>query len=235
MNYFRSFGGILILLGVIALETLFGAGIWFMISVGLSPALGAIYANWLALIVAPVIAIMAIVMFCYGHELKRIILEYEAVHGKEWNEDAQVYFEPHSATWIVNTMKSVVVIADTAGIIYRILLENSVSPLGKILLFIVFEALAISPWLVGTLVHIVAHRPIHAIRADFAYERQVIEANNEMDDVRKAQKARRKTIPPTARHAPQIAAPQGESSPLVQPRLATSEQVSLNQNGKINQ
>src|SRR5438105_4683424 len=56
MNYFRTIGGKLIFAGVIALETVFAAGIWFMISVGLFPALGD-WSSGLAFIVAPVEAV----------------------------------------------------------------------------------------------------------------------------------------------------------------------------------
>src|SRR5437763_8545956 len=129
-NFFRTLGGALIFLGVAAVELLFAAGVWFMVSVGLAPAL----AGWspiLAFIVAPVIAVMALVMFVYGDTLKRIILEYESVHGRDYDEESGVYSNGRwSATKIVEVCKAIVIVADSSGIVYRILLEQGVSNYG---------------------------------------------------------------------------------------------------------
>src|SRR5579885_2482623 len=175
MNYFKTVGGALILIGVIGLELLFAAGIWYMIAIGMTPALGDVWSIVLACIAAPVIGILAIVLFVYGPRLKQIILEWEAENGEIWDEDAQVYHNKTSYTRIVDVMKWIVFLADTAGILYRVSLE-SVSLGGKLLLIAVFELLAVSPFFVGTLVHIVAHRPIAAIRRDAQYIRDVPQA-----------------------------------------------------------
>ncbi len=218
MNYFKTVGGALILIGVIGLELLFAAGIWYMIAIGMTPALGDVWSIVLACIAAPVIGILAIVLFVYGPRLKQIILEWEAENGEIWDEDAQVYHNKTSYTRIVDVMKWIVFLADTAGILYRVSLE-SVSLGSKLLLIAVFELLAVSPFFVGTLVHIVAHRPIAAIRRDAQYIRDVTEAQNEIDDALATRK--RKRIPATARHggnapAAQIAPPKSETLPEYQ-------------------
>lgn len=240
-NFFRTLGGSLIFLGVAAVEVLFAAGVWFMISVGLAPALGG-WSPVLAFIVAPVIAIMALVMFVYGETLKRIILEYESVHGRDYDEDTGVYTNgTWSATKIIGVIKAIVVVADTAGILYRISLEQNVSDTGKILLFIVLECCAVLPWFVGHLVHIVANRPVAGIQRDVQYVKSITAAHNDLEDLQDEQKARkearRKKIPATARYAPsqQLPSPKSDTRPFADPHLdSQAEQVSLNQNGQIN-
>lgn len=196
MNYFKTLGGALILIAVIGLEILFSAGIWYMISVGMVPALGDLGASLLALVVAPVIGIMALILFVYSHRLKQLILEWEAENGDTYDEQHKVYYNKSSHTKIITIMKWIVLIADTGGIIFRVL-QTNVPLFGQILLFIVFEMLAIAPWFIGTLVHIVSHRPAYAIRRDVAYMRDVVAAQNEMDDL-KASRSGIRWRPPTA-------------------------------------
>ncbi len=222
MNYFKTAGGALILIGVIGLELLFAAGIWFMIAVGMTPALGDAWSLVLASIAAPVIAILAIVLFVYGPRLKHIILEWEAENGRKYDERYQVYYNKPSYTLIVDVMKWIVFAADTAGILYRVSLE-SVSPVGKLLLIAVFELLAISPFFVGMLVHIVAHRPIAAIKRDAQYIREATEAQNEIDDALETRK--RKRIPATARHG---ASPKSAALPELQASQQSQSQQSPN-------
>lgn len=197
MNYFRTVGGTLILIAVIALEALFAAGIWYMIGIGLEPALGPGWSYVLATIVAPVVGTMAIVLFVYGHQLKSYILDFEAVNGTKYNKEFKVYFNSPSYTLIVDSMKIFVLAMDTAGIVYRLLLEPISLP-GKILLFVVLELLALSPWLIGTLVYIVANRPAAAIRRDIDYIRDVNNAYNELKSFEEGKKKLK--APPTARH-----------------------------------
>ena len=235
MNYVKTIGGALVLIAVIGLEILFSAGIWYMVAVGMAPALGWL-SGWLAGIVAPLIGLMALLMFVWGHRLKDIILEWEAVHGKQYDEDHEVYFNTLSYTGIVTGMKWLVLIADTAGILFRVS-QESLPWHGYILLFIVFEALAISPWLVGTLVHIVSHRPVEAIRKDVSYARDVVDAQQAMKDIQES--TRRKRIPPTARagremaahttNAPALESPKESALPKYQ---ADMQSANLNQNGR---
>lgn len=214
MNYFKTVGGALILAAVIGLETLFSAGIWYMIALGMTPALGPLIAGVLGVIVAPVIGIMALVLFVYSHRLKQLITEWEAENGNEYNEDAQVYYNKRSYTGIVTCMKWVVLLADTGGIIFRVMQEQGIPIFGQVLLGIVFELLAISPWFVGVLVHIVSHRPAYAIRRDVEYVREVTEAQNEMRDLQESQK--RKRTPSTAPR--RAIAPAQQREALPQPR-----------------
>lgn len=231
MNYFKTVGGILILIATIGLETLFGAGIWYMIDVGMQPALGPVWSGLLALIVAPIIGIMAVVMFVSGHRLKQIVLEWEAQHGKQWNEEHEVYFNKPSLTWMVSAIKYIVIAADTGGIAYRVLQEH-IPWYGKLLIFFVFEVLAISPWFVGTLVHIVATRPAYAIRREVEYVRDVTGAQDELKEIYARNK--KQPRPATARIAgnnqfrPQIDGPKEEALPKYQ---AEPERAKLNQNG----
>ncbi len=235
MNYFKTVGGVLILLATIGLESLFAAGIWYMIAVGMYPALGSPFAYILAFIVAPIIGIMAIVMFVYGHRLKQIVLEWEAQNGKLWDEEHQVYHNKHSYTWFVDAMKWIVLFADTCAICYRIL-QEPVPWYGQALLAIVFEVLAISPWFVGTLVHIVATRPAYAIKRDVAYIREISEAQDELKDLQAERKAAHKErkAPATARvttqHQAVLPSPKTSALPEYQ---ASKESVSMNQNGII--
>lgn len=211
-GYFKTIGGGLILMAVIGLELLFSAGVWYMIRTGMVPALGDIGAILLASIVAPVIGIMALVLFVYSHRLNQLILEWEAENGAEYDETHQVYYNKNSLTWMVTLMKWVVLVMDTSGIAFRVL--QTQSPwYGQALLFIVFEMLAISPWYIGTLVHIVANRPAYAIRRDVAYMREVIGAQNEMDALNASRKqvkperiatAPRKEIGPAQKSPPAI-------------------------------
>lgn len=229
MNYFKTVGGALILVAVIGLETLFSAGIWYMLSVGMYPALGSPVSGILAFIVAPIIGMMALVMFVYGHRLKGVVLEWEAANGSEYDEEHEVYYNKHSYTAIVDAMRWIVLIADTAGILYRILQEQRISIVGQILLFIVFEALAVSPWLVGTLVHIVAHRPAAAIRRDVQYTREVIAAQSEMRELIDGQKRRKepKTARVAGKQAPALQSPKETALPTYQ-ASQQSEQSSVN-------
>lgn len=182
MNYFKTLGGALILIAVIGLETLFSVGVWFMVAVGFVPALGDIGAQILGGLVAPVIGIMALVLFVYSHRLKQLILEWEAENGDTYNEEHKVYYNKHSHTRILTVMKVVVMLMDSAGIFFRVLQEH-IPWYGQTLLIIVFELLAISPWYIGTLVHIVSHRPAYAIRRDVDYMRDVVEAQKERQDL----------------------------------------------------
>jgi hypothetical protein len=253
MNYFKTAGGVLILIAVIGLETLFSAGIWYVISVGMTPALGPVGAPILAALVAPTIGIMALVLFVYSHRLKQMILEWEAENGDTFDEDHQVYFNKHSHTRIVLWMKWVVFLADSAGIFFRVLQEH-IPWYGQGLLIFVFEMLAIAPWYIGTLVHIVSHRPAYAIRRDVAYMRDVVGAQNEMDALnasRRQPKANRPATAPRKEIAPakrqqalpppqttvRIASPANAPTvPLADFTVATPAQASdnvasLNQNG----
>ena len=195
MNYFKTAGGILILAAVIGLETLFSAGVWYMISVGMVPALGPVGADILAAIVAPVVGIMALILFVYSHRLVQLILEWEAENGKYYNEDHRVYYNKPSYKNIVTLMKWVVLLMDTGGIIFRVL-QESIPWYGMALLAFVFEMLAISPWGIGILVHIISHRPAYAIRRDVEYMREVYGAQRELQEMRDSQKRDRR--PPTA-------------------------------------
>lgn len=230
MNYFKTVGGILILIAVIGLETLFAAGVWYMISVGMEPALGNPWSGLLAGIVAPMIGVMALVMFVYGDRLKQLILEWEAENGALYDEESQVYYNDRSYTGIVTAMRWIVLIADTGGIVYRILLVEQASLFGKALLLVVFEALAISPWLVGTLVHIVAHRPAAAIRRDVAYTREVIAAQNEQADLLASQKRHKE--PKTARVAGKSQSALQSPKPAALPPYQASQQSEQAMNGK---
>lgn len=226
MNYFRTLGGILTLLSVIALEALFAAGIWFMIGVGLQPALGLSWSYVLATIVSPVVAIMAIVLFTYGHQLKSYILDYEAVHGTKYSSEYKVRFNSPSYTLIVDCMKWFVFLMDSAGIIYRLMLEPIPLP-GKFLLGIVLELLALSPWLIGTIVYILANRPAEAIRRDIDY---ITEVEKAYEDLRSLNEKKRKA-PPTARH--QLAPPQTASLPPAQAASLPPAQATVQPAPKI--
>lgn len=230
MNYFKTVGGILILIATIGLETLFGAGIWYMIDVGMQPALGPVWSGLLALIVAPIIGIMAVVMFVYGHRLKQIVLEWEAQNGKIWSEEHQVYSNKRSLTWMVDAIKYIVIAADTGGIIYRVIQEH-ISIFGMVLIALVFEVLAISPWFVGTLVHIVATRPAYAIRREVGYIREVAAAQDELDAIH--QRNKKQKTPATARIAgnnqPQLDGPKDAALPIYQ---AGQESEKANRNGR---
>lgn len=182
MNYFKTAGGVLTLIAVIGLEALFSTGIWYMISVGFVPALGTVGAQILGGLVAPTVGIMALVLFVYSHRLKQLILEWEAENGDSYNEDHQVYYNERSHTRIVSWMKWIVLLMDSAGIFFRVMQEN-IPWYGQALLIVVFELLAISPWYIGTLVHIVSHRPAYAIRRDVDYMRNVVAAQNERRDL----------------------------------------------------
>lgn len=242
MNYFKTIGGALILVAVIGLEALFSVGVWYMIAVGFVPALGDIGAQVLGGLVAPTIGIMALVLFIYSHRLKQLILEWEAENGDSYNEDHKVYYNKHSHTNILTVMKVVVLLMDSAGIFFRVLQEN-IPWYGQALLVIVFELLAISPWYIGTLVHIVSHRPAYAIRRDVEYMRNVVEAQKERQelldslkhsDKRPATAPRREIAPaqkqqslPEPRYviAPQSQTDVQVSSPRIAPKGPNTEQL----------
>lgn len=198
MNYFKTLGGSLILIAMIGLDVLFSTGVWYMIAVGLVVVLGSIGAGVMALVVAPTIGIMMLILFMYGQRLKQMIIEWEAENGKYYNEEHRVYYNKHSLTWMVTCMKVIVTIMDTGGIAFRIL-QTQAPWYGQALLFLVFEMLAVSPWFIGTLVHIVAHRPAYAIRREVAYVRDVVEAQNERRNLLESLKRPKEDYrPPTA-------------------------------------
>lgn len=241
MNYFKTIGGALILIAVVGLESLFSVGIWYMISVGFVPALGPTGAEILGGLVAPTVGIMALVLFVYSHRLKQLILEWEAENGDTYNEEHQVYYNRHSHTRIVNWMKIIVLLMDSAGILFRVLQEH-IPWYGQALLIVVFELLAISPWYIGTLVHIVSHRPAYAIRRDVNYMRDVVGAQREKQDLldslkredRRPATAPRREIAPAQRQQalpePRIAvAPQTQtdvhvSAPRIAPKASPADQ-----------
>src|SRR5205085_3198030 len=121
-----------------------------------------------------------------------------------WNEEHQVYYNKWSYVNDVEVMKYIVLFADTCAILYRVLLEP-VPWYGKALIAAIFEVLAVSPWFVGRLVHIVATRPAFAIRRDVAYIREVTSAQDELDDLQAERTAAHKErkAPATARAAAQ--------------------------------
>lgn len=228
MNYFKTLGGVLILIAVIGLELLFSTGIWYMISVGFVPALGDLGAMILGLLVAPTIGIMALVLFVYSHRLKQLILEWEAENGEAYNEEHEVYYNEHSHTRIVTVMKWIVLIMDSAGIFFRVL-QEPIPWYGKALLILVFELLAISPWYIGTLVHIVSHRPAYAIKNDVKYMRNVVEAQKErrdlLDSLKRPDKrpatAPRREIAPAGRQQTNVQI----SAPRIAPKAPQPEQL----------
>jgi len=231
-RYFKTPGGILILSVVIGLSLLFGAGIWYMIAVGLLPALGVIGAYLLAWVVAPLVAILSIVMFTHGEQLKNYILDYEHVYGKHAKLDEQgevlYYFNKPSAGWIITSMKGFVFVMDSAGITYRILMEP-ITLEGKALLWLVLELLALSPWLIGIVVYMVANRPAGAIRRDVEYLREITAAESEMDTLTQSQK-KGAALPAHMRKL--LPAPKRET-PVFTPALVTEEsQSQQSQNGK---
>lgn len=227
MNYFKTVGGILILVAVIGLELLFSAGVWYMVAVGMAPALG-VLAGWLAALVAPLIGLMALLVFVGGHRLHDIILEWEAIHGKKYDEDHQVYYNKPSYANIITAIKWLVLIADSAGISFRVFQEH-LTWYGYLLLIIVFEALAIAPWLVGILVHIVAHRPAYAIRREVEYVRDVASAQDELKEIHERNKQR--PVPVTARHAPNQPALPGPKEKALPQYQANQESEKAGRNG----
>jgi len=172
----------LFIVPMIGLQILFAAGIWFMISTGMAPALGSIMAQVLALIVAPLVAVGAMVLFIWGEQIRRRVLEYEAVHNVFVSTNKQGEEEEtqgHSKTWIITAGKVAIFLADSAGITYRVLLLD-VTTTGKVLLIIVFEILAISPWGLGTIFHMLTHRPAEAIARDADIIEDITDAEERM-------------------------------------------------------
>lgn len=189
MNYFQTGGaGKWLILAIVGgLETVFAAGVWYMVGVGLAPALGLAAAEILAWIVSPMIALFGIMLFVFGEQLKKMILEYESVHGesvyaKDNEDDPDIYYNKRSWTGLVTALKWGVFLMDSAGITYR-LLETDATLFGRVLLCIFFELLALAPWGVGIILHMVANRPVVSIRSDVAYLRDVTDAQAEVKEL----------------------------------------------------
>ncbi len=231
-HYFRSKWAIVVVIMMILLSSVFGAGVWYMIAVGMYQALGPWGAYGLASIAAPIVAIASVTMFVFGEQIKKNTLDYEHVNGKievrDENDRLIGYKEAWSkANWVM-IIKCAVFIMDSMGIWYRVLVEPIDWP-GKILLIIFLEILAYIPWPIGQLVYMSAHRPAMAVRRDVDEIIEVASAHAELQQASNAFK-KRATLPPHIRQA--LPAPQREA-PNFTPALVTEEaQQHQSQNGK---
>jgi len=203
-NYFRSFWSGLIVIAMGALAVLFGAGVWFMIGIGLMPALGLLASYGLAFLVAPIVAALSMTMFIYGETLKKHILDWEYQYGSEEVRDEEGAFlhyqNKRSYSGWITAIKWFTLIMDSAGIIYRIIIEPIGWP-GRVLLFVVLELLAFLPWPVGRIMYMVANRPAAAVRREVNEIINVADAHSRLQAANEALKKKKVKVPPHMRPA----------------------------------
>src|SRR5215472_7256090 len=165
-RFFKTPAGVAILIPIIGLALLFGAGIWFMIGIGMAGVLGDIYAYVLASIVAPLITILSVLTFVWGKEWAKYIEDHEYHYGAHEVKDKEgklLHYENHfSRKHFIFIGKLTVFLMDCCGIWYRVLVDP-VGLYGKIFLLIFGHLLAIAPWIIGEVVYAVANRPTSAI------------------------------------------------------------------------
>lgn len=190
-GFFKTPAGIAILVPIVGLALLFGAGIWFMIGIGMMPVLGMIYAYGLATIVAPLVALLSVLTFVWGKEWQKHIEDYEYHYGAhEVKVDGKVHHYENwiSRKWFIFIGKIIVLAMDSCGICYRVFVDP-ISFEGKIFLLIFGHLLAIAPWIIGEVIYAVANRPVSTIRRDAIRQRELVAIREEAKAMTSAKEA----------------------------------------------